>query len=92
MSTFDYSGEILDDPKAAANDDGVVSAELEASQAKVSELEASNHRLRVENLALRAKIEALKSNRGLERKLFVLLGLAIWVCFLFLIFSKISHV
>jgi hypothetical protein len=90
MSTFD-SGEILDLFKAAANDGGVC-AELEALQTKVSELDASNHRLRVENLTLRTRIEALKSNRSFERKLFGFIGLAIWICFVFVVFSKIFHV
>jgi cell fate regulator YaaT (PSP1 superfamily) len=91
MSTFD-SDEILDRFRAAANDDGGVCAELEALQTKVSELDASNHRLRVENLTLRTRIEALKSNRSFERKLFGFIGLAIWICFVFVVFSKIFHV
>jgi regulator of replication initiation timing len=91
MSTFD-SGEILDRSNATANVDEVVCDELEALQTKVSELDASNHQLRVENLALRSRIEALKSKRSLERKLSVFLGLGVWVCFLFVIISKImSH-
>ena len=55
MSTFD-SGEILDRSNATANVDEVVCDELEALQTKVSELDASNHKLRVENLALRSRI------------------------------------
>jgi regulator of replication initiation timing len=91
MSTSE-SDEILDRFSVAANDDGGVCAELEALQAKVFELDASNHRLRVENLTLRTRIEALKSNHSFERKLFGFIGLAIWICFVFVAFSKIFHI
>ena len=87
MTTLDY-GEIPGLAEAAANDDKVAGAELESLQAKVSDLNDSNHKLRVENLALRTRIERLKSNRSLERKLLMVLGLALWLCFLFAIISK----
>ena len=87
MTTLDY-GEIPGLAEAAANDDKVAGAELESLQAKVSDLNDSNHKLRVKNLALRARIERLKSNRSLERKLLVVLGLFLWLFFLFGVISK----
>jgi hypothetical protein len=81
MTTLDY-GEI---PGLAANDDEATCAKL---QAKVSDLNDSIHKLRVENLALRTRIERLKSNRSLERKFLVIAGLALWLCFLFGVISK----
>ena len=87
MTTLGY-GEIPGLAEAAANDDKAAGAELESLQAKVSDLNDSNHKLRVENLVLRTRIERLKSNRSLERKLLMVLGLALWLCFLFAIISK----
>jgi len=84
MTTLDY-GEI---PGLAANDDEATCAELQSLQAKVSDLHDSIHKLRVENLALRTRNERLKSNRSLERKLLVIVGLALWLCFLFGVISK----
>ena len=84
MTTLDY-GEI---PGLAANDDEATCAELQLLQAKVSDLNDSIHKLRVENLALRTRIERLKSDRSLERKLLVIVGLALWLCFLFGVISK----
>ena len=81
MTTLDY-GEIAG---LAANDYETTCAEL---QAKVSDLNDSIHKLRVENLALRTRNERLKSNRSLERKLLVIVGLALWLCFLFGVISK----
>jgi hypothetical protein len=48
-------------------------------EAKVVELTASNHKLRVENLALRSRIERQKLSRSLERKLHVTLSLSLWL-------------
>ncbi len=59
---------------AAAN--GIIDAELENDPSavadngsfatKMAELEASNDKLRVENLALRSRIDGLKSRRSIE--------------------------
>ena len=87
MTTLDY-GETRGRAEVAANDDAAAYAELESLQAKVSDLNDSSHKLRVENLALRARIERLKSNRSLERKLLVVLGLFLWLFFLFGVISK----
>jgi hypothetical protein len=48
-------------------------------EVKIVDLEASNHKLRVENLALRSKIERQKLARSLERKLHVTLSLSMWL-------------
>ena len=87
MTTVDYD-EIPGPAEAAAKDDEVACAELESLQAKVSDLNDSNHKLRVENLALRTRIERLKSIRSLERNLLLILTLTILLVFLFGVISK----
>ena len=67
MTTLE-SGEILDRAEAVANDDEIAHAKLlESLQAKVSDLDDSNYRLRVENLRLRSRIEYRESCRSVEK-------------------------
>jgi len=74
---------------ARVTEDALVGPAEQFLQTKMAELEASNHQLRVENLALRNRIERFKSNRSLEKT--VIVAVAISVCFLFLlsVFSKV---
>ena len=57
-------------------------AEVQTLQAKTSELESTNYRLRVENLTLRTRLDRLKSARAFERKLLLAFGLVLWLFFL----------
>lgn len=67
-----------------------IAVEQLSFQVKIAELEASNHKLLVENVALRARIEGLKSRRSLERML-ILSGTALlWIVFMFSFLSKIA--
>ena len=94
-------GEVPGRAEAEANEvleDEIACDEQQSSQAKVvdltakgAELRDSNHKLRVENVALRARIEQLKSNSSFERKIFAILGLSLWLLFLYSIVSKILH-
>jgi len=61
-------------------------------ESKILELEASNHRLRVDNLSLRAKYDALKSKRSFERRAIFIFGMAIWLMFVFAAISKIFKI
>ena len=53
--------------------------EQQSVQVKLAELKASNHKLMVDNLALRARLEQVKSNRTFERRFFGFLGLSLWL-------------
>ena len=64
-------------------EDEAASTELQLLRAKVAELRVSEHRLRVQNLALRARLQQLKSGRSFERKLYVALALLPWPLFMF---------
>ena len=57
-----------DDASAEAAGNAIDCSEQLSVQTKMAELEASNHKLRVENLALRTRIERQKSNRSLQKK------------------------
>jgi hypothetical protein len=58
-------------------------AELQFLRAKVAELTASEHKLRVQNLALRTRLERLQSGQSFERKLHLALGLSLCLLFTF---------
>jgi hypothetical protein len=70
-------------------DQGLTSTTHDPVLAKLAELETTNHRVRLENLTLRTRIDRLKANRSFERKfhlasaslLFALLLLAIGLAF-----------
>ena len=62
--------------------------ETDAHQAELAELRSSNHRLRVENLALRTKIEGLKSSRSLERYLMIGGMMLVWLFFILFVINK----
>ena len=59
--------------------------------AKVVELRESNHKLLVDNVALRARNEQLKSESSLERKFLAILGILLWFLFLYAIAIKILY-
>ena len=91
MRDFDSNGLTLADDDANAMPMSVVVtrvAEDEAdpdqhlSQTELAKLRSSNHRLRVENLALRTRIERLKSNRSLERSLIIGGMVSLWFLFI----------
>ena len=56
--------------------------ELRALEAKIAELKASEHKLRVENLSLRTRVEGLKSKRSFETKCQVALGFCLLLLFM----------
>ena len=78
----------------APNDQGELApddaswAELTSLRAKIVELEALTHKLRVENLALRTRIERATSGRYLEKRLLIFGGMLIWLFFIYQIGSK----
>src|SRR5436305_3758563 len=59
------------------------------SQTELAKLRSSNHRLRVENLALRTRIERLKSNRSLERSLIFGGMVSLWFFFFLFVMTNI---
>jgi hypothetical protein len=59
------------------------------SQTELSKLRSSNHRLRAENLALRTRIERLKSNRSVERCLIVAGMASLWFFFILSVMTKL---
>ena len=98
MRDFDSNGLTLADDDANAMPMSVVVtrvAEDEAdpdrnlSQTELAKLRSSNHRLRVENLALRTRIERLKSNRSLERSLIIGGMVSLWFFFILSVMTKI---
>ena len=97
MRDFDSNGLTLADDDANAMPMSVVVsrvAEDEAdpdqdlSQTELAKLRSSNHRLRVENLALRTRIERLKSNRSL-RSLIIGGMVSLWFFFILFVMTKI---
>jgi len=59
------------------------------SQTELAKLRSSNHRLRVENLALHTRIERLKSHRSLERSLIIGGMVSLWFFFILSVMTKI---
>ena len=83
---------------SAANDDAFAEvagnaidcSEQLSVQTKMAELEASNHKLRVENLALRTRIERQKSNRSLQKKSLIIAGMvSLWFFFILSAITKL---
>ena len=87
------AGSVSDSDAGSTADDSLDQAVTSTTQdpvlAKLAELETTNHRLRLENLTLRTRIDGLKANHSFERKshlasaswLLVLLLLAIGLAF-----------
>ena len=87
------AGSVSDPDAGSTADDSLDQAVTSTTQdpvlAKLAELETTNHRLRLENLTLRTRIDGLKANHSFERKfhlasaswLLVLLLLAIGLAF-----------
>jgi hypothetical protein len=80
------SNQVLEDEDACDEQAKVVNL-----TAKVVDLSDSNHKLRVDNVALRARIQQLKSRSSFERKFFAILGLSLWFLFLYAIVSKVVY-
>jgi len=80
------SNQVLEDEDACDEQAKVVDL-----AAKVVDLSDSNHKLRVDNVALRARIRQLKSRSFFERKFFAILGLSLWFLFLYAIVSKVVY-
>ena len=59
------------------------------SKTALSKLRSSNHQLRAENLALRSRIERLKSNRSVETCLIVVGMLSLWFFFILSVITKL---
>ena len=59
------------------------------SQTELAELRSSNHQLRAENLALRTRIERLKSDRSLKRNLIIGGMVSLWFFFILSVMTKI---
>jgi hypothetical protein len=56
-----------------------------ALQSKIAELEATNHRLRVSNVSLRSRYDALKFRKLFEKRVLVVSGLVAWAVSIFLV-------
>jgi hypothetical protein len=58
-------------------------------ETKVMELEALNHKLRVQNVGLRSSRDALKSRRSFENRIVACLGMSAWLLFIsFLLYNS----
>jgi hypothetical protein len=68
----------------------VADADRELSQTEFAKLRSSNDRLRVENLALRTRIERLKSDRSLERYLMIGGMALLWFFFIAFVLHKLT--
>jgi uncharacterized coiled-coil DUF342 family protein len=66
-----------------------VDPDQEAVQTELATLRSSTDQLRAENLALRSRIERLKSNRSLERRLILGGMLAVWLFFMLYVVNKL---
>ena len=85
--TLDLRGTAANDEPA---DSGIgeqqsIEAVVMALQSKIAELEASNHRMRVNNVSLLSRYDALKSRRSFEKRLLVMSGLIGWVASILLL-------
>ena len=60
------------------------------SRIELAELRSANHQLRAEILALRSRIERLKSNRSLERSLIAGGIVALWLFFVLSVITKLT--
>jgi hypothetical protein len=98
MRDFDSSGLTLADDHANAMHTSVVVTQVaenevdpdqDLSQSELAKLRSSNHRLRAENLALRTRIERLKSNRSLERRLITAGMVSLWFFFILSVMTKL---
>jgi hypothetical protein len=93
MTSFDTNGLLLPEHQTDAINIGAVVArvreEADADQAELADLRSSNQRLRVENLALRTKIERLKSSRSLERYLMIGGMAFLWFAFIAFVMHKL---
>lgn len=57
-------------------------------QSKLAKLEAENHRLQVNNVSLRSRNDALKARNSFERRGMIVLGMAVWLLFVSVLFYK----
>jgi hypothetical protein len=82
-----FFADTVSDPVAEATageslDQAVALAAPEPLLAKLAELETANHRLRVENLTMRARIDRLKANHSFERRFHLASGASLLVLLL----------
>ena len=97
MRDFDGNGLTADEHTNATRTSFVVTRvpedeanpDPDPSQKELAKLRSSNRRLRVENLALRARIERLKSNRSLEKSLIIGGVLSLWFFFILYVMTKL---
>ena len=59
------------------------------SRIELAELRSANHQLRAEILALRSRIERLKSNRSLEKNLIIGGMVSLWFIFILGVMTKL---
>jgi hypothetical protein len=59
------------------------------AQTELAKLRSSNRQLRAENLALRTRIERLKSDRSLKRNLIIGGMVSLWFFFILSVMTKI---
>jgi len=78
-----------DDASAEAAGNVIDCSEQPSVQTKMAELEASNHQLRVENLALRTRLERQKSNRSLQKSLIIAGMVSLWFFFILSVITKL---
>jgi len=69
--------------------EGEPDSDQDLSQTEFAKLRSSNHRLRAENLALRTRIERLKSNRSLERSVIIGGMVLLWFFFILSVMTKL---
>ena len=85
----------LTSPADAMSMNGVVARVAERDldeeffRTELAELRRSNHQLRAENLALRTRIERLKSNRSLEKSLIIGGMVALWFFFILSVMTNL---
>ena len=73
---------VAEEEKAEPDQDDVFRTEI-------AELRSSNHQLRAEILALRNRIERLKSHRSLERSLIIGGLVSLWFIFILAVMTKL---
>jgi len=69
--------------------DAIAVAESALFRTKMAELEASNHKLRIENIALRNRIDGLKSRQSSEMTLIAAGAIVVWFIFMMSLASRI---
>jgi hypothetical protein len=78
-----------DEVRSEVAEDASACPQQRPVETKMAELEASNHKLRVENLALRSRLESLKDRYSLKRTVIVAGAISLPFLFILSMASKI---